>query len=128
MTTSDLFAVVVSVVTAIVSLGSLLIKARQDRRREPVDAAQTLTSATVSLSEAFERRLAELEELTTAQATEIKALSDKVRELEQIERRLLLALRCLGLQVEGAGLSPCVDWREMYMHINGKVEVPQNGE
>jgi uncharacterized coiled-coil protein SlyX len=110
---SALIPLILSVFSTLIAVSSFWHKARTDRKNQPVNAAGAMASASQALSTAYERRLQELEEATTAQAVTIAKMRQRISDLEEMERGLCRALRTLGEQVEENGLTPAVDWRKI---------------
>ena len=110
---SALVPLILSAVSTLIAISAFWHKARTEKKKQPVDAAGAMASASQALSEAYERRLQELEETTTEQAKTIASMQQRIRDLEELERSLCRALRTLGEQVEDNGLTPAVDWRKI---------------
>jgi len=119
LTTVDIVQLFVTVIGPLTAIIALWIKARNDKKKAPLDAAATLTGAITPLSAAYERRLAELEE---ANATQTATIQDMVLN----ERAMMIGMRRLGLQIEEAGLVPASNWRVLMKVTNGYHITPQN--
>lgn len=106
--------IIISLISAAVAVASLLHKQRVDRETVPTQAVGNIASAASALGVAYENRLNELVE-------RVAELTERVEALEELERCLTVAVRDLGMQVEGAGLVPVVNWRELLRTVRDSV-------